>query len=131
MLNCTLRYHTILYSTTLSHTILYPTLLYYTDYTLYYTAPHYAKLSFTLSRSEGCWWGRPLVHADGAAEGVPLGDQAALGRGLGAGGVRVGAVVVAHGLDVAAAAHAPARDLTAAAAAAVRHAAGIGPAPLV
>lgn len=51
-----------------------------------------------------------MIHADGSSERVPLGNQGGFGRGFGA-GVRVGAVLVAHGLDVTAATHAAARDL--------------------
>lgn len=51
-----------------------------------------------------------MIHAGRSFEGVPLGDQGGFGRSFGT-GVRVSAVVIAHGLDVAAAAHAATRDL--------------------
>lgn len=48
-----------------------------------------------------------LVHAGGTAGGEPPGEG--FGRGLGA-AIRVSALLIPHGFDVAAAAHAPARD---------------------
>lgn len=51
----------------------------------------------------------PLIHADGPSKSLPLSNQRGLRRGFRT-GVRVGAVVVSHGLYVAPTPHATAGD---------------------
>ena len=70
-------------------------------------------------------WGA-VIHADGAAEGLSLGDDGGLGGSLGA-GVWFSAVVIPHGFDVASAAHSATGDLSAT----VRAPARITPTPVV